>query len=457
MNKSEKAKSPFLEGNFAPYRSEDHFDHLKVEGKIPEDLNGVLLRNGPNPQFDPIGFYHWFEGDGMLHAIRIKNGRASYDNRWIRTERFKLENQGGKPLFNTNFTDEVYDDQVKTSSNNTANTNIILCNQQLLALNEGSSPVQIQLKDLDTLGDYNFGGQITRALTAHPRYDHQTKEWMLYSYLDRDERLMYYRVDENNQLKAEKEIKWPYPAMVHDFINTANYVIFPIFPCTLSLKRTMQGEPIFMWEGDRLNTFFVVTNRKGEEVCKIETDPCYVYHFGNAYENHDEIIIDAIVGKCTGLMPDRHGKIATREDSAACLGRWIINLKNHSIKLTYLDETLVEFPRFDERFNGYVYQHLYTGGRASPAGLFDRIMHYNVQNGVKKEHHFGEDVPSEPVFVPRSEEEGDGYLLTVVYRAKENRSDVVILDAGNIEDKPLATIKIPHRIPFGFHGSFVFD
>lgn len=120
-----------------------------------------------------------------------------------------------------------------------------------------------------------------------------------------------------------------------------------------------------------------------------------------------------------------------------------------------MDDTGVEFPRFDERFNGRQYQHLYTSGCGSLSESQDRIMHYDLVNQSKQEHVFGNDVPSEPVFVPRSEKEGDGYLLVVVYRTNEDRSDVVILDAQNIAEKPIAIIKIPHRIPYGFHGNFI--
>jgi carotenoid cleavage dioxygenase-like enzyme len=120
-----------------------------------------------------------------------------------------------------------------------------------------------------------------------------------------------------------------------------------------------------------------------------------------------------------------------------------------------LDERTGEFPRFDERLNGYPYQHLYMQGRRQAKDLADRIMHYDLINDVKHEHHFGEDIPWEPVFVPRSEKEGDGYLLTVVYRTAEDCSDLVILNAQQISDPPIAIIKIPHPIPFGFHGNFV--
>jgi carotenoid cleavage dioxygenase-like enzyme len=451
-------KNPFLDGNFSPWRSEDNFNNLEIIGKIPSDLNGVLLRNGPNPQFDPTGSYHWFEGDGMLHAIRIQDGQASYDNRWIRTERFNLENKAGKCLFNANLSDDdpLAETVKKTTSSNKANTNVIAYQEKILALNESASPTSIQLDNLTTLGEYTFDGQITRRLTAHPKFDYKHQEFITYSYIDMDGQLIYYRLNQQNKLIAEKAINWPYAAMMHDFVNTENYVIFPIFPCTMSFERRMQGESIFMWEGDKLNTFFIITNKEGDEIARIETDPCHVYHFGNAYEiDKNILVIDAMVGKLSGLMPDRYGKIATREDSDARLGRWTINLKNNSIHLAYLDDISTEFPRFDERFNGYPYQHLYAGGRANSRDLFDRIMHYDLINHKKQAHHFGNDVPSEPIFASRSEKEGDGYLLTVVYRTTEDRSDVVILDAQSVADDPIAVIKIPHRIPFGFHGNFI--
>ncbi len=434
-------ESPFLKGVFAPWRKEEKLDQLEVIGKIPADLQGVLLRNGPNPQFDPVGAYHWFDGDGMLHAIRIKNGRASYDNRWVRTERFKLEQAAGKPLQDIDHT--------------TANTNIIEYQNRLLALNEGEVPTEIQLSNLDTRGSFTFDGQITRALTAHPRVDHRRQEFLTYSYTNPDGRLMYYRLDRNQRVIAEQEIRWPYSSMMHDFVNTEHYVIFPIFPCTLSFERARRGEPIFMWEGDRLNTYFIVTDQAGNEVVRVETDPCHVYHFGNAYEQGDCILIDALVSKIEPLMPNRHGKVPSEAESAAYLARWTIDLKKRSIQLEFLDKTIGEFPRFDERFNGYAYRHLYMAGQSAPGTLFDRIVHYDLKNNRIVVHQFGQDIPTEPVFVPRSEQEGDGYLLVVVYRSAEDRSDVVILDAKHVDEAPLAVIKIPHRIPFGFHGNFV--
>mmetsp|Transcript_33134 Transcript_33134/g.77720 ORF Transcript_33134/g.77720 Transcript_33134/m.77720 type:complete len:133 (+) Transcript_33134:2-400(+) len=87
----------YLEGNFGPVQTEKRSDALPVlQGHLPPALNGMYLRNGPNPQFDLRGKpYHWFDGDGMLHGVVVSNGRASYINRWVRTKRWERDHQQG--------------------------------------------------------------------------------------------------------------------------------------------------------------------------------------------------------------------------------------------------------------------------------------------------------------------------------------------------------------------------
>lgn len=437
----EKAQSRFLEGNFAPWREENHYDNLEIIGAIPKDLNGVFIQNGPNPQFDPLGSYHWFQGDGMLHAIYFINGKVQYRNRWVQTERFKLERAAGKSL--------------NSAPACAANTNIISFNNHLLALYEASSPIELDINSLETVGDYTFRNQIKNKLTAHPRYDYQTKELLAYSYINDDGSLHYYRVDCNGKLAATQQIDWPYKSMMHDFVITKNYIVFPVFPTTMSFERLMQGGSIFMWEGDQYETCFIVTDRDGNEVARFFTDPCYVYHFGNAYEVGNSIIIDGMRAQTCALMPDKNGNIATKKDAQSMLARWCLDLKNHQVSCEMLDTLTGEFPRFDERFNGHSYNYLYMGANPNAENLFDRIVRYDLASGTRQDHCFKNSIPREPVFIPKSDKEGDGYVITVVYRNDEDRSDVVILDAQHISEEPIAIIKIPHRIPFGFHGNFM--
>ena len=81
--------NPYLMDGYAPVDTEIDAEDLEVIGEIPADLNGLYVRNGPNPMYSPPGRYHWFDGDGMLHAIHFRDGKATYRNRWVRTEGWK--------------------------------------------------------------------------------------------------------------------------------------------------------------------------------------------------------------------------------------------------------------------------------------------------------------------------------------------------------------------------------
>jgi len=89
--------------------------------------------------------------------------------------------------------------------------------------------------------------------------------------------------------------------------------------------------------------------------------------------------------------------------------------------------------------------------------MFDSILHYNVRTGSRSAHTLPEGCyTGEPVFVPSrpGAPEGEGFLLATIYREAERSSDLLVLDAENVEKDPLATIKLPTRVPFGFHGNW---
>ena len=98
MTKPFPTDDPFLRGYYAPLNAECDAPNLQVTGEVPTSLNGTLYRNGPNPQFAPRGRYHWFSGDGMLHAFHLNNGKVSYRNRWVRTQKWELEHGNGEGL-----------------------------------------------------------------------------------------------------------------------------------------------------------------------------------------------------------------------------------------------------------------------------------------------------------------------------------------------------------------------
>ncbi|HLB42818.1 MAG: hypothetical protein A3E87_00020 [Gammaproteobacteria bacterium RIFCSPHIGHO2_12_FULL_35_23] len=450
-------KNSFLQGIWEPISLECDINDPIVIGKIPEELNGTFFRNGPNPQYVYSDKYHMFEGDGMIHAITFKNGHVHYKNRWIRTERFLAERKARKSLFGGMRDNGACDESVANCSRNTANTNVIWHHNKLLALNEGSQPVEITKDTLTGCNFYTFNEVFNRSMMAHPKIDPVTGELIFYSYFGPD--FSYFIVNKNGKITHQEKIIMPFKCMMHDFAITEHFNIFPLFPLTWDFQRMMRGEPMFKWEPN-LNTRFAIIPRYGKEsdVILFEDQAALGFHVVNAHEEKDKIILEMVV--IDDIASDT---IAFADDDVTYVNyftRWIFDLKKRTITKERLDDINVEFPRIDERFTGRNNRHAFMNGTISKSvpNLFDSIIHYDVTTNKKQVHYFGEgSYPLEPIFVPRlvNAEEGDGFLLSYVYREAFNRSDLVILDAKQIDAEPLAIVQLPHRIPFGFHGCWV--
>ena len=467
-------ETDFLVGNFAPWPMEGDIRDIPVEGEIPKELNGAYYRNGPNPQFAPRGNYHWFDGDGMIHGFFFENGRCDYRNRWVRTERFEGERQAGHALFG-GLTDMTSGDPAAEGlSGNTANTNIVWHAGRLLALWEAGPPHELDPLSLETKGIWDFDGALERhidpalagnpdgivpgIMTAHPKMDPDTGEMHMFGYAPMPPHFTYMVVDREGRLVRSEEIDVPFSSMVHDFIVTESHVVFPIFPAAFDIEAIAETGSPLVWRPE-LGTHLGVMPRDGgnSDVVWIESEPCYVFHPMNAHSEGSRVTAEVA----------RYPKLpffGVDGAEPASLHRWTIDLSSGTVKEEALDDCPVEFPRLDERFAGKAYRHGYTGGGANPlqgdfdaSPGFDSIIHYDWTTGAKKLHTLqGGDSFGEPVFVPRSADapEGDGFLLALCHRAAQNRSDLLVLDAQNLDTDPLATVQLPHRVPYGFHGNW---
>ena len=452
-------QDPFLQGNYAPWPMEGEIHDLVVKGAIPPELNGTLYRNGPNPQFAPRGRYHWFDGDGMIHALTLSEGRAHYRNRWVRTERFTLERQHGEALFAGLSDLSNTDERAQGVFPNAANTNIIFHAGRLLALWEGGPPYELDPSTLDTIGLYDFNGKLQSAMTAHPKVDPETGELLFFGYGPFPPYVRYAVASADGAMTRSEEIHVPVPTMMHDFIVTQEHVIFLCFPATLRPENLTSGSPI-RWEPE-LGTRIGVMPRDGgsTDIVWFETGPCFVFHAMNAYTQGNTVIADVCQFRSLPLF---HIDEENQQTNIPVLTRWSLDLASHSITMEQRDDQFSEFPRLDERYAGLPYRMGYAAGQggASPLsdGPFNTVVQYDHANGQSHIHAFGpNNYSSEPIFVPRSAQsaEGEGFLLVDVYRKEENRSDVVILDAENLANEPLATVQLPHRVPYGFHGNWV--
>lgn len=450
---------PFLRDNYAPVQLEGEAHDLPIEGELPRELEGTLYRNGPNPQFAPRGRYHWFDGDGMIHAFRLRGGRASYRNRWVRTARFAAERAAGEALFGGLADMTASEPRVAATSPNTANTNIVWHAGKLLALCEAGPPHALDPLTLETLGPDDFAGKLVGAMTAHPKLDPETGEMLFFGYGFVPPFLRYHVADARGRLVRSLEIDVPWPSMMHDFVVTKRHVIFPVFPATIRLERIERtGSPIG-WEPE-LGGRIGVMPREGRaaDVKWLEIDPCYVFHPLNAWDDAGRIVTEMCRYPRLPLFDG--ARTQGLGDLDAKLTRFTLDLAGGSVKEDRLDDVPCEFPRLDERRAGLAYRHGYAAGiapgAARPRG-FDAVFHWDLARGTRRDFVVPpSDVVSEPIFVPRTPDapEGDGFLLIVVHRGEERRSDLVVLDAQNVDRAPLAVVKHSSRVPFGFHGNW---
>ena len=454
------------QSNRAPIPFEADAPFLKVAGELPRELNGTLYRNGPNPQFEVPGA-HWFVGDGMLHAFHLYNGRASYRNRWIRTPKWQAEHDAGRALFGGFGRKLPGAPVVANQDTGAANTNIVFHGGRLLALEEAHPPTEIEPGSLNRRGYVNYDGGISGAFTAHPKIDPVTGEMVFFGYNASGPftpTLSFGSVNSSGAVTRFDRFEAPYASMVHDFIVTENHLLFPVLPITGSMERAMKGQPAYAWEPDKGAYVGVMKrNAPAKDIVWFRAESCFVFHVMNAWEEGNRIVADVMQCDEAPLFPHPDGRPTDPQKSRARLCRWTFDLSGNTDRFTqtYLDDISGEFPRIDDRRAGLVSRHGWYACANPGSGVFGAlsgIVHVDGKGSRLGQYLLPSgDTISEPVFVARGPRatEGDGWLLSVVWRARENRSDLAVFNATDVEAGPVALVQLGHRVPDGFHGNWV--
>ena len=459
---SSREISPFLQGNYAPWRVEGDAPDLEVTGELPRDLNGTFYRNGPNPAFAPAGRYHWFDGDGMIHAITLREGRASYRNRWVQSAGLRDERAAGRALA-TSLLDLTPTEAPRFK--NAANTNIVFHAGKLLALVESSLPTQLVPCTLETLGEWDFGGALGGPMTAHPKMDPKTGEMLFFGYSPFPPYLVYHVCDASGALVRSEPIDLPWPSMIHDFAITDDAVVFMLFPLVFSFENIKERGGAFSWEPERGTRITLVDRRTGERGASWRAEAGFCFHHVNAYELGDEVIVDVCRFPDASIVDDLYLSNLRREGASAAgavarsyLHRYRLRPGSADAVEQRLGDEPLELPRINykaasERPYGYAW----GVGICDGSPWLDQIVKVDVDSGearVWRELHC---FPGEPVFVarPGAAAEDDGVLLSIVLDGLRERSMLLVLDAANLAE--LARAEVSHPIPYGFHGQFVRD
>jgi len=464
--------SEFLKGYYEPLTAECTAPDLVIEGEIPRELNGTFYRNGPNPQLPPANEYHFFTGDGMIHAFTFDDGRVSHMNRWARTERFKIEQREQRSLFsgmNPLLTPPEFLDFVLHDKEGVANTSVVYHGGRLLLLEEGHMPFEMDPVTLESHGAWNFYGKLNTTMSAHPKVDPQSGDLLFHAYMATGpftDDMALYRVNSDGFMVESHVFKAPYSAMVHDFVVTENYILFPVMPITGDMGRAMEGKPPFAWEPD-VATQVGVMPRNGtpEDIRWVEGDACYVFHFMNGHDRDGVITMEACHFDSPPLFPMADGT-PTPPNIHPSIARWTIDMNADSprAKMEYLADHGAEFPVIDQRFATREYTHgWYTStDRSIPAhipdsdAVYNAIVHFNVRTGAADTYAFEAGYVSEPMFVPRDSgaAEGEGWVLSCVYDIPSNTSALCVFDALNVAAGPIGKAKVSHRVPVCFHGTW---
>jgi carotenoid cleavage dioxygenase len=437
--------SPFLSRAFAPVFDERDDADLPVQGRIPEALLGVFMRNGPNPQFKPDERYAYpFDGTGMVHAVYLADGRARYRNRWVLTKELAEERAAGHRIYNSSFSPPPHA--------NLANTNIVHHGGRFLALYEGGVPYEVD-REINTVGRFDYEGKLPRVMSAHPKIDPVTGELLSVEYDLMQGGLVYTRADKTGQLDRIVPFDAPWRAMVHDIAITERHVV--VFLCPLVFDFTGKGPPA-AWEPDRGTMVALIPRdtRTAADITWIKAAPFFNWHTVNAFEEGSRLEV---------VLPWYENYSLTAPAKKLELHRLVVHTDTGVVEDIALDDRPCEFGRINDAYLGRRARYGYVGmrmprpGEKPQSGAFEALARYDLQTGSKDVHQFPPGVTvCEPVFVadPHGKGEEDGYILTFAHAEGSDGGTFLILDARNLAGEAVAAIQLPRRVPAGLHGSW---
>ena len=450
----------------------EEFDYRvdEIDGELPKDLTGTLYRIGPGKhQVGRTLLHNVFDGDGMVSQFTLDGTSVRYRNRYVRTKHFnhgltsnRIKYRGvgtqipGGPLAN-----------FLRLPANVANTNIVHHDGELLALWEFGNPHRIDPDTLETLGEHDFGARLgyLGAFSAHPKWDPDTGEMFNFGVdLLPTPRIRTYKVDTAGRLHPLTSIPMLDVGWCHDFALTKRYLVFVLDPLTPNIPKIALATHSFIdsldFKADK-GTRFLLVPRDGGKPRIVEHPALLHFHITNAYDDGEDVVVDLVrfetrwsdIRATLGEINRDKSKPFINPDSR--LMRYRISGSGRITAQNLVEES-VEFPQYDWRLSTRQHRYTYLAAQVRTDGPYNAIRKVDHRTGTQTTCDFGTSATGEPLFVPRAPDasEDDGWLLAVNHHLTEGRSQLVVLDARDVERGPIATAWLSHHIPWGFHGTF---
>ncbi|CAK9160279.1 unnamed protein product [Ilex paraguariensis] len=469
-----------IAGNFAPVPEQPVRQSLPVNGTIPECVQGVYVRNGANPLCEPVAGHHFFDGDGMVHAVQFKNGSASYACRFTETQRLVQERVLGRPVFPKAigelhghsgiarlllfYARGLFGLVDHSHGTGVANAGLVYFNNRLLAMSEDDLPYHVRVTpsgDLRTVERYNFDGHLKSTMIAHPKLDPVSSELFALSYdVIQKPYLKYFKFSENGNKSPDIEFPVSEPTMIHDFAITENFVVVPDQQVVFKISEMVRGGSPVVYDKNKVARFGVLDkNAKDSSGIKwVDCPDCFCFHLWNAWEEPEtnEIVVigscmtppDSIFNECEEGLQSILSEIRLNLNTGKSTRRPIITNPADQVNL---EAGMVNRNKLG-RQTKYAYLAI-----AEPWPKVSGFAKVDLSDGEVKKYIYGDEkYGGEPLFLPRDHpncEEDDGYILAFVHDEKAWKSELQIVNAMNL--KLEASIELPSRVPYGFHGTFI--
>ncbi|XP_073284072.1 9-cis-epoxycarotenoid dioxygenase NCED1, chloroplastic-like [Primulina huaijiensis] len=468
-----------IAGNFSPVPEQPVKHRIPVTGKIPDSIQGMYVRNGANPLFEPLAGHHFFDGDGMIHGVQFADGTASYTCRFTETQRLIQERDLGRPIFPKAigelhghsgiarlllfYARGMFKLVDHSQGMGVANAGLVYFNNRLLAMSEDDLPYHVHVTsdgDLKTVERYDFDGQLKSTMIAHPKLDPVSGEMFGLSYdVIQKPYLKYFRFSKDGEKSEDVEIPVSGPTMMHDFAITENFVIVPDQQVVFKMSEMIRGGSPVVYDKDKVSRFGVLDKyaKDSSKMKWVEVPDCFCFHLWNAWEEPetDEIVI---IGSC--MTPADSIFNECDEKLQSVLSEIRLNLKTGQSTrrpiMSEEDQVNLEAGMVNRNKLGRKTRYAYLA-IAEPWPKVSGFAKVDFFTGEVKKFIYGDEkFGGEPLFLPtdpNSEAEDDGYILAFVHDEKAGRSKLQIINAMTL--KLEASVKLPSRVPYGFHGTFI--